>query len=141
MDAPWSRAWPVRLCTLWSKDSRVLAGELGALVVLLPGRRFSSCGGGGGGPDGGGRPPPPLVGGAGTGLPPVAPGWRLIYGSITFKNKLNEAFFWRKVLFSYFFWWISSGCCWWLSNWWIFTLRGQIPGAKSTFQVIDITCK
>jgi hypothetical protein len=40
IDAPWSLACPVKDCTLWRRDSRDLAGLLGALVVLEPGRRL-----------------------------------------------------------------------------------------------------
>jgi hypothetical protein len=56
MEAPWSLATPVSDWTLCSKDSLVLAGEEGALVVRDPGLRFRDrspplcdCVGGGGG--------------------------------------------------------------------------------------------
>lgn len=54
----WSRAAPVKLCTRWSKLSRVFAGEDGALVVREPGLRLRlrsppmGCGGPGGGAPG-----------------------------------------------------------------------------------------
>jgi hypothetical protein len=40
MEAPWSLATPVRDWTLCNRDSLVLAGEDGALVVRDPGLRF-----------------------------------------------------------------------------------------------------
>lgn len=53
-EAPWSRATPVKLCTLCSRDSLVLAGLDGALVVrelcLVRFRERSPLLGGPGGP-------------------------------------------------------------------------------------------
>ena len=62
IERAWSRAAPVKLWTLWSKLSLVLAGEEGALVVLDPGLRFRL------------RSPPTGWGGPGGGAPGTG-GW------------------------------------------------------------------